>query len=51
MGAFEELADAVKARQKGEELYDEFLRQVDRADSKNPISGVGENERETKPVF
>lgn len=51
LGAFEELADAVKARQKGEELYDEFLRQVDRADSKNPISGVGENERETKPVF
>lgn len=44
LGAFEELSDAVKARQKGEEIYDEFLEQYEREGGKNPISGVTDHE-------
>lgn len=30
LGAFRQLSDAVKARQKGEEIYDEFLEHLER---------------------
>ena len=33
LGAFRELGDAVKARQRGEEIYDEFLEQFDRGNN------------------
>ncbi|MCI8418586.1 MAG: AP2 domain-containing protein [Lachnospiraceae bacterium] len=38
LGAFPELADAVKARKQGEEIYDRFLDQYDGTDGQPPVS-------------
>lgn len=35
LGSFEELTDAIKARQRGEEIYDEFLERLEGAEDKD----------------
>ena len=44
LGSFEQLTDAVKARQRGEEIYDEFLERLDGAEEQDTFSGVREDE-------
>lgn len=46
LGSFELLTDAVKARQRGEEIFDEFLEQLDETKSDEGIIGVRDGGRE-----
>ena len=44
LGAFPELTDAVKARKRGEEVYDRFLDQFDGPKNEKPVSGGSSHE-------
>lgn len=46
LGSFELLMDAVKARQRGEEIYDEFLEQLDGTKNEDGFHGVRDGGRE-----
>lgn len=44
LGGFKELADAVEARRRGEQVFDAFLEQVDGTDGRCPVSGAVSHE-------